>query len=152
MNILKNMQKKFFIDLGLKEEHLRFKDHEKLAHYAKAACDIEYLFPFGWGEINGTHNRTDYDLKRHTEYSGERLEYLDPETNEKYIPYIVESTYGVGRIFLALLCEAYEEEKLEDGEIREVLKLHPYLAPYKVLVLPLIKKCMVKKQKKFIMS
>lgn len=143
----KEYAKKFFIDLGLKEEHLRFKDHEKLAHYAKAACDIEYLFPFGWGEINGTHNRTDYDLKRHTEYSGERLEYLDPETNEKYIPYIVESTYGVGRIFLALLCEAYEEEKLEDGEIREVLKLHPYLAPYKVLVLPLIKKVHGKKAK-----
>ncbi|MDD4035879.1 MAG: glycine--tRNA ligase [Bacilli bacterium] len=137
---LKEYGRQFFIDLGIKEEHLRFRDHEKLAHYAKAACDIEYLFPFGWGEINGTHNRTDFDLTRHEKYSGEKLAYLDPETNEKYIPYIIESTYGLDRTVLAVLCEAYQEEKLDNGEIREVLKLHPALAPYKVAVLPLAKK------------
>ncbi len=136
----KDYGKKFFMDLGLPEEKLRFHDHEKLAFYAAAACDIEYKFPFGWGEINGTHDRTDYDLTRHEEYSGVPQKYLDPETNEKYIPYIVESTYGVGRTVLALLCEAYHKETLENGEEREVLKLSPYLAPIKVAVLPLIKK------------
>lgn len=136
----KEYGKKFYIDLGLPEEKLRFHDHEKLAHYAKAACDIEYLFPFGWGEINGTHNRTNFDLTRHQEFSGKSMEYLDPETNEKYIPYIIESTYGLDRTILALLFEAYNEEKLEDGTTREVLSLSPYLAPYKVAVLPLVKK------------
>ena len=131
----KQYGKKFYMDLGIKEEHLRFHDHEKLAHYAKAACDIEYKFPFGWGEVNGTHNRTDFDLTRHQEYSGVQQEYLDPDTNIKYIPYIIESTYGLDRTVLALLFEAYEV--VDD---REVLKLHPYLAPYKVAVLPLIKK------------
>ena len=139
-NYFKEYGKRFYIDLGLPEEKLRFHDHEKLAHYAKAACDIEYQFPFGWGEINGTHNRTDYDLSRHEEYSGVKQEYLDPETNEKYIPYIIESTYGLDRTVLALLFDAYNEETLEDGSIREVMKLHPYLAPYKVCVLPLVKK------------
>ncbi|MBQ2947307.1 MAG: glycine--tRNA ligase [Bacilli bacterium] len=136
----KEYGKKFYMDLGLPEEKLRFHDHEKLAHYAKAACDIEYLFPFGWGEVNGTHNRTDYDLSRHQEYSGKSMEYLDPETNEKYIPYIIESTYGLDRTVLALLFDAYHEDELEDGSTREVLSLHPYLAPYKVAVLPLVKK------------
>ena len=137
----KNYGKKFFIDLGLPEEKLRFHDHEKLAFYAAAACDIEYNFPvFGWGEINGTHDRTNYDLGKHQEYSGESMEYLDPVTNEKYIPYIVESTYGVDRTVLAVLMEAYDEEVLEDGETREVLRLNPALAPYKVCVLPLMKK------------
>ena len=88
---------KYYTDLGIPAEHLRYHDHEKLAHYAKAACDIEFLFPFGWGEINGTHNRTNFDLTRHQEYSGQKLEYLDPETNERYIPYIIESTYGLDR-------------------------------------------------------
>lgn len=139
-NYFKEYGKKFFMDLGLSEDKLRFHDHEKLAHYAKAACDIEYNFPvFGWGEINGTHNRTDFDLTRHTEYSGVKQEYLDPETNEKFIPYVIESTYGVDRTVLAVLFEAYEEEQLEN-ETREVLHLSPYLAPYKVNVLPLIKK------------
>lgn len=137
---LKEYAKKFYMDLGIKEDNLRFHDHEKLAFYAKAACDIEYKFPFGWGEVNGTHNRTDYDLKRHQEYSGEKQEYLDPETNEKIIPYIVESTYGVGRSVLAFLFEAYEEETLPNGDTREVLHLHPFLAPYKVSIQPLIKK------------
>ncbi len=136
----KEYGKKFYMDLGLPEDKLRFHDHEKLAHYAKAACDIEYLFPFGWGEINGTHNRTNFDLTRHQEYSSKSMEYLDPETNEKYIPYIIESTYGLDRTILALLFNAYHEDKLEDGTTREVLSLHPYLSPYKVAVLPLVKK------------
>ena len=136
----KEYGKKFYMDLGLPEEKLRFHDHEKLAHYAKAACDIEYQFPFGWGEINGTHNRTDFDLSRHQEYSNVSQEYLDPDTNEKYIPYIIESTYGLDRTILALLFDAYEEEELEDGTTREVLKLHPFIAPIKVAVLPLVKK------------
>jgi len=139
-NYFKEYGKKFYMDLGLPEDKLRYHDHEKLAHYAKAACDIEYLFPFGWGEINGTHNRTNFDLTRHQEYSGENMSYLDSDTNEKYIPYIVESTYGLDRTILALLFESYDKETLEDGSEREVLKLHPYLAPYKVCVLPLIKK------------
>ena len=139
-NYFKEYGKKFYMDLGIKEENLRYHDHEKLAHYAKSACDIEYNFPFGWGEINGTHNRTNYDLTRHTEYSGIKQEYLDPETNEKYIPYIVESTYGLDRSFLAFMFEAYNKETLKDGTEREVLKIHPFLAPYKLSVLPLIKK------------
>jgi len=136
----KEYGKKFYMDLGLPAEKLRYHNHEKLAHYAKAACDIEYLFPFGWGEINGTHNRTNFDLSRHQEYSGQKQEYVDPETNEKFIPYIIESTYGLDRSILALLFDAYNEEELEDGTTREVLKLHPFVAPYKVCVLPLVKK------------
>ena len=139
-NYFKEYGKKFYMDLGLPEEKLRFHDHEKLVFYAKAATDIEYEFPFGWGEINGTHNRTAHDLTRHQEYSGVKQEYLDPETNEKYIPYIIESTYGLDRTVLALLFDAYNEEELEDGTTREVMKLHPFLAPYKVCVLPLVKK------------
>lgn len=136
----KEYGKKFFMDLGLPEDKLRFHDHEKLVFYAKAACDIEYKFPFGWGEINGTHNRTNYDLTRHEEYSGVAQRYLDPETGEKYIPYIVESTYGLDRTVLAVLFQSYTKEELEGGEEREVLKLSPYLAPIKATVLPLIKK------------
>lgn len=138
----KNYGKKYFEDLGIPADHLRFHDHEKLAHYAKAACDIEFLFPFGWGEINGTHNRTDFDLTRHQEYSGQKMEYLDPVTNEKYIPYIIESTYGLDRTVLALLCEAYDEEVIdaEKNDTRVVLHLSPAVAPYKAAVLPLSKK------------
>lgn len=131
---------KFLIDLGINKDNLRFKDHEKLAHYAKEACDIEYNFPFGFGELWGTHNRTNYDLSRHQEYSGKSMEYLDPETNEKYIPYVVESSVGCDRLTLALLCNAYDEEVLEDGSTREVMRFLPALAPYKVAVLPLMKK------------
>ncbi len=138
-NYFKEYGKKFYMDLGLKEEHLRFHDHEKLAHYAKEACDIEYKFPFGWGEINGTHNRTNFDLSNHQEYSKVKQEYLDPETNEKFVPYVIESTYGLDRTILAILFEAYEEQELEN-DTREVLHLTPYLAPYKVCVLPLVKK------------
>ena len=131
---------KFMEYIGLDREKLRYKDHEKLAHYAKNACDIEYLFPFGWGEINGTHNRTDFDLKNHQELSKISMEYLDEETGEKYIPYIVESTYGVDRILLALLFDAYNEE-----EDRVVLKLNEKIAPIKASVLPLMKKYHVDK-------
>ncbi len=136
----KDYAKKYFIDLGISEEKLRFHDHEKLAHYAKEACDIEYKFSFGWGEINGTHNRTNYDLSRHQEYSSVKQEYLDPNTNEKYIPYIIESTVGCDRLVLAILDNSYTVEELENGDTREVMKLLPYLAPYKVAVLPLNKK------------
>ncbi len=138
----KNFGRQYFEDLGLPAERLRYHDHEKLAHYARAACDIEYLFPFGWGEINGTHNRTDFDLTRHQEYSGQKIEYLDPETNEKFTPFIVESTYGLDRVFLALLCEAYDEEVVdaEKNDTRVVLHLNPVVAPYKAAVLPLSKK------------
>ena len=136
----KEYGKKFYMDLGIPADKLRFHDHEKLAHYAKAACDIEYLFPFGWGEINGTHNRTNFDLTRHQEYSGVKQEYIDPETNEKFIPYIVESTYGLDRTVLAILFNSYHKEELDGGDTRDVMKFHPYLAPYKCAVLPLVKK------------
>ena len=139
-NFYKTFAKDFFNYIGLPNERLRFHDHDKLAFYAKEACDIEYEFPFGWGEINGTHNRTNYDLSQHEKFSGKEQKYLDPETNEKFIPYIVESTIGCDRAVLSVLFEAYNEETLEDGSIREVLKLKPYLAPYKVAVLPLMKK------------
>ena len=140
-NYFKEYGKKYYMDLGLPEEKLRFHDHEKLVFYAKAACDIEYLFPsIGWGEINGTHNRTNYDLSRHQEFSGIKQEYLDPETNEKFIPYIIESTYGLDRTVLAVLCQAYEEEEIAEGDVRTVLHLHPAIAPYKMAILPLSKK------------
>ena len=140
-NYFKEYGKKYYMDLGLPEEKLRFHDHEKLVFYAKAACDIEYLFPsIGWGEINGTHNRTNYDLSRHQEFSGIKQEYLDPETNEKFIPYIIESTYGLDRTVLAVLCQAYEEDEIAEGDVRTVLHLHPAIAPYKMAILPLSKK------------
>ena len=136
----KEYAKKFFMDLGLPENKLRYHDHEKLVFYAKAACDIEYEFPFGFGEINGTHDRSDYDLSQHEKFSGKEQKYLDPETNEKYVPYVVESTVGLDRTVLAVLCESYDEETLDDGQTREVMRFSPYLAPYKVAILPLIKK------------
>lgn len=136
----KGKSMEFLGGLGLPAEKLRFKDHEKLAHYAKAACDVEYQFNFGWGEINGVHNRTDFDLSRHQEYSGKNMEYTDPITNEKFIPYIVEASYGLDRIILALLDNAYEIEALEDGTEREVMRFKPQIAPFKVGVMPLIKK------------
>ncbi len=131
---LKEYAMNFFVSLGLPREKLRFRDHEKLAHYAKAACDIEYLFPFGWGEINGTHNRGDFDLSRHQASSGRSMEARDEVTGEKYVPRVVESTCGADRLVLALLCENLAEE-----EERLVLKLAPRLAPVKVNVLPLVK-------------
>ena len=130
----------FYKFLGIDESRLRFLDHKKLVFYAKAATDIEYLFPFGWGEINGTHNRTDYDLRQHQEYTGKSMTYFDEQTGERFVPYIVESTYGVGRAFLALLFEALDEEVVNENDTRLVLRLKPFLAPYKVNILPLKKK------------
>lgn len=129
----------FVTDLGLKAEHLRFHDHDKLAHYAKCACDIQYLFPIGWQELNGIHHRSDWDLSRHEEFSGKSMQYLDPITNERYTPNVVEYSIGADRLTLALMCEAYDEEILENGETRIVMHLHPNIAPYKVAVLPLQK-------------
>jgi len=129
----------FVVDLGLKAENLRFHDHDKLAHYAKAACDIQYLFPIGWQELNGIHHRSDWDLSRHEEFSGKSMQYLDPVTNEKYTPNVVEYSIGADRLTLALMCEAYDEEVLEGGDTRIVMHLHPAIAPYKVAVLPLQK-------------
>ena len=138
----KNYCKNFLLSLGIKEENIKLRDHsaEELSFYSNATTDIEYLFPFGWGELWGIASRTDYDLKQHQEYSNVKQEYMDPETNEKYVPYVIEPSVGVERMFLTLLCEAYNKETLEDGSEREVLKIHPYLAPYKATIIPLVKK------------
>ena len=125
--------------IGLDENKLRYHDHDKLAHYAKAACDIQFNFPIGWQELNGIHHRGVWDLSRHQEYSGKNMLYTDPFTNEKILPNIVEYSIGADRLFLATLCNAYTVETLEDGETRVVLKLKPQLAPFKVAVLPLQK-------------
>ena len=133
---------KFLLDLGMKKENLRLRDHEKeeLSHYSKATTDFEFLFPFGWGELWGVADRTDFDLKAHTAQSGEPMEYFDQETGERYVPYVVEPSLGADRVALALLCDAYDEEELEGGDIRCVLRIHPFLAPMKAAVLPLSKK------------
>ena len=132
----------FLKEIGIKEELTRTRDHEKekLSHYSKATTDIEFKFFFGWGELWGIADRTDYDLRVHQEHSGENLEYLDPETNEKYLPYCVEPSVGVERLLLAVLTSAYDEETLEGGETREVLRFAPEIAPVKVAVLPLVNK------------
>ena len=134
--------KNFLVSLGVKEESLRFRDHspEELAFYSNATTDIEFAFPFGWGELWGIADRTDYDLKQHMEFSKEDMTYLDPETNERYVPYCVEPSVGCDRMTLAFLCNAYDEEEVGEGDTRTVLHLHPALAPYKVAVLPLSKK------------
>ena len=129
----------FLLDLGFKQERLRFHDHDKLAHYAKAACDIQYDYPMGWSELNGIHNRTDYDLSRHQEYSGKTMTYVDPMNGERYIPYVIEYSIGADRLMLAVLAEAYDEETLENGEVRNVMHFHPAIAAYKAAVLPLQK-------------
>ena len=128
--------------LGIKDEVLRLRDHDKaeLAFYSKATTDFEFLFPFGWGELWGVADRTDYDLKQHIEHSGKPLEYFDPETNEHYVPYVIEPSLGADRVTLAFLCNAYDEEIDDKGEKRVVLRLHPALAPFKAAVLPLSKK------------
>ncbi len=133
---------KFLSDLGVKNENIRMRNHakEELSHYSNATTDIEYLFPFGWGELWGIASRTDYDLKQHMEHSKQNLEYFDQDDNSKYIPYVVEPSLGADRLLLAVLCDAYEEETMNNDDIREILKLHPYLAPYKVSVQPLVKK------------
>ena len=132
---------KFLLSLGMKEEHIRLREHakEELSHYSNGTTDIEFLFPFGWGELWGVASRTDYDLKAHQNHSGKSMEYLDPFTNERFIPYCVEPSLGADRVALAFLCDAYDEETLENGDVRSVLHLHPALAPYKAAVLPLQK-------------
>lgn len=129
----------FLLSLGFSAEHLRFHDHDKLAHYAKAASDIQYLYPIGWEELNGIHHRGDWDLSRHQEFSGKSMSYLDPYTNERYIPNVIEYSIGADRLTLAIMCEAYDEEKLDNGETRVVIHFHPAIAPYKVAILPLQK-------------
>ena len=138
----KDFCKNWLLSLGIKEENLRLRDHspEELCFYSKATTDFEYLFPFGWGELWGVADRTDYDLTQHIKTSGQKLEYFDPETNEKYVPYVIEPSLGVERLFLSLVTEAYDEEQLEDGTSRTVMHFHPFLAPFKVAVLPLSKK------------
>ena len=128
------------LSLGIPAENYRFHDHEKLAHYANAATDIEFNFPFGFKELEGIHSRTDFDLSRHAEFSGKKLQYFDPETNESYTPYVIETSIGLDRMFLAMMSYAYNEEKLEDGSERVVMKFPPMLAPYKAAILPLVKK------------
>ena len=132
----------FLLSLGLKEENLRLRDHdpEELCFYSKATTDFEFLFPFGWGELWGVADRTDYDLTQHQNTSGKDLSYYDAETNEHYIPYVIEPSLGVERSFLAFLCDAYDEEEIAEGDTRTVLRLHPFLAPFKAAVLPLSKK------------
>ncbi len=138
----KNYCAQWLYDLGMTRENLRLRDHdpEELCFYSKATTDFEFLFPFGWGELWGIADRTDYDLTQHQDHSGESLEYFDPETNEKYIPYVVEPSLGADRVTLAFLVDAYDEEEVGEGDVRVVLRLHPALAPVKVAVLPLSKK------------
>ncbi|MDP5043343.1 MAG: glycine--tRNA ligase, partial [Leeuwenhoekiella sp.] len=128
------------LSLGLGKENYRFHDHEKLAHYANAAADIEFNFPFGFKELEGIHSRTDFDLKAHEEHSGKKLQFFDPELNESYVPYVVETSIGLDRMFLAVFSQSLEEEELENGSTRTVLKLPAILAPVKAAILPLVKK------------
>ena len=134
--------KNWLLSLGVTEEHLRLRDHdpEELCFYSKATTDFEFLFPFGWGELWGVADRTDYDLTQHQNTSGKDLTYFDPDKNERYIPYVIEPSLGVERSFLAFLCDAYDEEEIGEGDVRTVLHLHPALAPFKAAVLPLSKK------------
>ena len=134
--------KNWLLSLGMTEEHLRLRDHdpEELCFYSKATTDFEFLFPFGWGELWGVADRTDYDLTQHQNTSGKDLTYFDPDKNERYIPYVIEPSLGVERSFLAFLCDAYDEEEIGEGDVRTVLHLHPALAPFKAAVLPLSKK------------
>ena len=138
----KDFCKKWLLALGLKEENLKFRDHsqEELSHYSNATTDVEFMFPFGWGELWGIADRTDFDLTQHAKYSGENFEYMDPTTNEKYIPYCIEPSLGADRVTLAFLVDAYDEEQVGESDSRVVLRLHPALAPVKIAVLPLSKK------------
>ena len=141
-NYWKDYCHQWLLNLGISDDSLKLRDHaqEELSHYSNATTDIEYRFPFGWGELWGIADRTDFDLKAHMAHSGESLEYLDPVTNEKYVPYCIEPSLGADRVALAFLCEAYDEETLENGDTRIVMHLHPALAPFKAAVLPLQKK------------
>ncbi len=149
----KDYCKKFLLDLGMKEENLRLRDHseEELCFYSKATTDFEFLFPFGWGELWGVADRTDYDLTQHAKHSGKPMEYFDPETNEKYVPYVIEPSLGADRVALAFLIDAYDEEVIdsEKNDTRVVLHLHPALAPFKAAVLPLSKKLSDKAEEVF---
>jgi glycyl-tRNA synthetase len=136
----KNERMRWHLALGIPAGKFRFHDHDKLAHYANAAADIEFEFPFGFKELEGIHSRTDFDLMAHQKFSGKKLQYFDPETNESYVPYVVETSIGLDRMFLAIVSQAYTEETLEDGSERVVMRIPPALAPIKVAVLPLIKK------------
>ena len=138
----KDYCKQFILDLGIAEENIRLRDHsaEELSFYSTATTDIEFLFPFGWGELWGITDRTNYDLTQHQTHSGKSLEYFDPETNERYIPYVIEPSLGADRIALAFLCDAYDEEVIDEKDTRIVMRLHPFLAPYKAAILPLSKK------------
>ncbi len=138
----KDYCKNWLLSLGIAEENIKMRDHaqEELSHYSNATTDIEFMFPFGWGELWGIADRTDFDLTQHSNHSGEKLEYNDPETNEKYIPYVVEPSLGADRVTLAFLCEAYDEEQIDEKDTRVVMRFHPALAPFKAAVLPLSKK------------
>ena len=138
----KDYCKDFLLTLGMKEENIRLRDHspEELSHYSNATTDIEFMFPFGWGELWGIADRTDFDLTQHQNHSGESMEYIDQVTNERYVPYVVEPSLGADRVALAFLCEAYDEEEVGEGDVRTVLRLHPALAPVKAAILPLSKK------------
>ncbi len=136
----KNARYQWHLSLGISDKKYRFHNHIKLAHYANAACDIEFEFPMGFKELEGIHSRTDFDLKSHEQYSGKNLKYFDPEINESYVPYVIETSIGLDRMFLAVLSSSYKEEKLADGTERVVLQLPPFLAPVKVAILPLMKK------------
>ena len=136
----KENRMKWHKGLGLGDENYRFHDHDKLAHYADAACDIEFNFPFGFKELEGIHSRTDFDLTQHEEYSGKKLRYFDPEINESYVPYVVETSIGLDRMFLAVLASSFKEEELNDNSTRIVLKIPGFLSPYKLAILPLVKK------------
>ena len=128
----------FYQKLGIRMDRLRWKEHgpDELAHYAKAAYDIEYLFPFGWSELEGVHNRTDYDLSRHAEYSGKDLTYIDDARKERYVPYIIETSAGLTRSVLMVLADAYDEEEVGENDVRTVLRFHPTIAPVTVAVFP----------------
>ena len=136
----KETRMKWHQALGFGAENYRFHDHDKLAHYANAATDIEFKMPFGFKEVEGIHSRTNFDLSQHEKFSGKSIKYFDPQTNESYTPYVIETSIGVDRMFLSIMCHAYEEEKLENGETRVVLKLPAALAPVKCAVMPLVKK------------
>jgi glycyl-tRNA synthetase len=136
----KEERMKWHLSMGIPAEKYRFHDHEKLAHYANAATDIEFEFPIGFKELEGIHSRTDFDLNAHQEFSGKKLQYFDPELNQNYVPYVVETSIGLDRTFLAVISHSYTEEKLEDGSERVVMKIPPVLAPVKAAILPLVKK------------
>ncbi|MBQ9646430.1 MAG: glycine--tRNA ligase, partial [Prevotella sp.] len=131
---------KWHQNLGFGAENYRFHDHEKLAHYANAATDIEFHMPFGFKEVEGIHSRTNFDLSQHEKFSGKSIKYFDPQSGESYVPYVIETSIGADRMFLSIMCHSYEEEKLENGETRVVLKLPAALAPVKLAVMPLVKK------------